>query len=205
MIYQATGALESELTDYIDELSSSLKVEKESSETPNTLLWSITTPVKAASGKTAGHLTKKLGKPTNVSRWFALVRLWSPWIAPRQGKEKFQPDKEAILAAFERHDGSHLVLLAVSGVGDVLTTFTHDGDGSVVISSQNDCEQEDAVRIIAATGKSLESAMAAVMYHVRRLVMRYEALSGEIESEAKALMEGFEPQWLENWCKSLGR
>lgn len=201
LIYQKPGPLEDDLTHYIEGLPSSLKTQKEQSETPNTLLWSITGPVNAASGKTPGYSSAKLGIPTNLSRWFAVVRLWSPWIAPRQGKDQFQPDKEGILAAFERHDGSHLVVLAVSGVDDVLTTLNHDGEGGIVVNSQNDREQEGTVRLITTAGKSLEDAVAAAMYHARKLVMKYEVALGETDAEVKALTDGFKPEWLENWCK----
>ncbi|KAF1841878.1 glycoside hydrolase family 36 protein [Cucurbitaria berberidis CBS 394.84] len=203
LIYQNVDPLDENLTHYIDGLPPSLTIEKEQSDTDNTLLWSIAGPVNAASGKTPGFSNEKLGKPTNLSRWFAVVRLWSPWIAPRQGKDKFQPDKEAILTAFERHDGSHLVVLAVSGMDDVLTTLHHDGDGRIVLNSQNDREQEGIVRLIAAVGKSLEDAVAAVMYHARKLVMKYEAASGETDAEIQALTDGFKPEWLENWYDGL--
>ena len=155
----------------------------------------------AASGKIPGSSADKLGKPKNLSRWFALVRLWGPWIAPRQGKDDFAPDKDAIVAAFERHDGSHLVVLAVSGVDDVLTVLIRDGLGNIVMRSQNDSEKEGIVRLVAAVGKSFEDAMAAVMYHARKIVTRYQESTGEADAEMQALADGFKPQWLENWCK----
>jgi hypothetical protein len=165
------------------------------------VLWSITCPVKAASGKDQGTMTENLGRPSNFSRWFAVTRIWAPWLAPRQGKDTFQPDKDAILAAFERKDGSHFVVLALSGVDDVLTILRHDGNGRVVINAQNDREEEGVVRLIAAVGKTLESAVAATMYHARKIVTRYEASLGQIDAEYQALLADFKPQWLENWCK----
>jgi hypothetical protein len=189
------------LNNYIEGLSSLLHIEEETSDTPETKLWSLTGAVKAASGKEPGYLNEKLGTPTNFTRWFAVTRIWSPWLAPRQGKDKFQPDKDAILVAFERKDGSHLVVIAVSGMNDVLTIFRHDGEGRIVINSQNDREQEGVVNIIAAAGKSLDSAMAAVMYHARKIVTKYEASQGQVDAEYQALLDGFKPEWLENWCE----
>jgi hypothetical protein len=66
-------------------------------------------------------------------RWFALVRIWSPWLAPRQGKGHFGLDKEAVLCSFLSSGSKHLVLLAISGANDVMTMFTSDSDGNVVI------------------------------------------------------------------------
>ncbi len=192
--------LRNDLSEYIEGLPSNINIKEERSEASNTTLWSITSPVKAASGKTVGLSTENLGKPKNLSRWFALVRLWSPWLAPRQGKEQFQPDKEAVLAAFERHDGSHLVVLAISGKSDVLTTLTHDSEGSIVVKSQNDSEKKDIARVIVSVGKALESAVAAVMYHTRKLMMRYDLAPHEENPELKAMMNDFKPEWLENWC-----
>jgi hypothetical protein len=191
------------LTHYLNDLPPFLTISKEQSDTPNTLLWSLTYPVEAASGKTPGHSSEKLGKPTNLSRWFAEIRLWGPWLAPRQGKDRFQPDKEAVLAAFERHDGSHLVLLAVSGVEEVLTTINHDGDGRIVMNSNNDSSKEGTVRIIAAVGKNLEDAIAASMYHARKLVMAYSEATGQVNEEMKTLLDDLKPQWLENWYDGL--
>jgi hypothetical protein len=68
-----------------------------------------------------------------MCRWFALVRLWSPWLAPRHGKSHFELDREAILCSFLSPTGQHLVLLAVSGVGDIMSLFRSDEDGNVVL------------------------------------------------------------------------
>jgi hypothetical protein len=200
LIFQTDDALNDDLTHYIDRLPNYLTINKETSETPDTLLWSITSPVTAASGKTSGYAENKLGTPVDYARWFALVRLWSPWLAPRQGRGQFQPDKEAILTSFEREDGSHLVIVAVSGVDDVLTTLSHDGEGGIVIQSQNDDTEDGVSRLVVAVGKSLEYGIAAAMYHARKLAMQYRTTSDEVEAEFKTLTEDFKPEWLENWC-----
>lgn len=67
------------------------------------------------------------------SRWFALVRIWSPWLAPRQGKSVFGLDKEAVMCSFLSLTGKHLVLLAITGVDEVMTLFTSDSEGNVVL------------------------------------------------------------------------
>ncbi|EOA81496.1 hypothetical protein ACJQWK_10887 [Exserohilum turcicum] len=203
LIYQSSEPLQESLTFYLENLPPFLTVAKEQSDTPNTLLWDVSYPIGAASGRTQGQSREKLGKPNNVSRWFAEVRLWGPWIAPRQGKDRFQPDKDAILAAFERHDGSHLVVLAVSGVKDVLTILTHDGNGGIVMNSTNDGQEDGTVRVVAAVGKALEDAVAASMYYARKLVMAYEKSTGQVNEEIKALTDDFKPQWLENWYDGL--
>lgn len=203
IIYQSARSLDTELTNFIGGMPSNLKIQEEKSDTPETLLWSVTSQVDSSSGKASGVSSNKLGKPIDFSRWFALVRLWSPWLAPRQGKEKFNPDKEAVVAAFQREDGSHLVVLAVSGIDDVMTTLSHDGDGNVIIDSRNDSNDAGTATLIISAGNSLEFAMSAVMYHARKLVMRYQNASGETAAEEEALMQDYKPQWLQNWYDGL--
>jgi hypothetical protein len=75
-------------------------------------------------------LRKIFYTPTNVDRWFALVRIWTPWLAPRQGKDFFGLDKEAVMCSFLSRTGKHLVLLGISGIDDIMTLFT-SVDGAV--------------------------------------------------------------------------
>ncbi|KAF2752059.1 glycoside hydrolase family 36 protein [Sporormia fimetaria CBS 119925] len=203
IIIRAPEIPSSDLSHYIADISPEINVQKEPSDTPDTLLWSLTGAVPQASGKQSGHSDTNLGRPKAFKRWFALVRLWSPWLAPRQGKGTFDPDKEAVLAAFEREDGTHLVVLAVSGIDDVLTTLYHDGGGKILVTARNDRESAGVARTIAAVGKDLNSAIAAAMYHARKLVTKYEVTTGEVAAEAKALNEGFKPEWLEGWYDGL--
>jgi hypothetical protein len=203
VIYPMVGELADDLAHYIAGLPAYLQISRESSDAPDTLLWSLAGSVDAASGNMSGRSNLHLGKPTTFSQWFALVRLWSPWLAPRQGRGDFRPDKETILAAFRRDDGTHLVVLALSGVDHVLTTLHHDGHGSMTINSRNDAEREGEVRLIAAVGGNVESAMAAAAYHARRIVQRYDVASGGIDTKLKALQGGFRAEWLESWYDGL--
>lgn len=66
-------------------------------------------------------------------RWFAVVRIWAPWLAPRHGQDKFELDKDAIMCSFLSPQGRHMVLLAISGVSDVLTIFRSSDSGEVVL------------------------------------------------------------------------
>jgi hypothetical protein len=188
------------LTYFIKNLSSEFAVEQETPETPDTQLWTLTAPVKAASGDDSGMSSFNLGAPKNYTRWFAIVRLWTPWIAPRHGRSKFSPDKEAILAAFLRHDGLHVVILAISGVDDVMTVIKCDGDGNVLIEGKNDEEAEGTSRVIVSVATSFEVANAAVMYQARRIVRDFAKESGELQAEIEAQEKAdVKPEWLEGW------
>ncbi|KAF2140819.1 glycoside hydrolase family 36 protein [Aplosporella prunicola CBS 121167] len=207
LIYQA-DIPQAGLSQYISNISSDLVVDEQAAQTPNTLLWTVSGKVGPASGSTSGWAHHTLGKPVECHKWFALVRLWSPWLAPRHGKGDFAPDKEAVLASFLRNDGQHVVILAVS-VSDVLTELVHQ-DGHVQIRGRNDGEEQDATAIVAVSS-SFEIANAATMYHARRLVMKYgspDGTSGNSGSTIEAEMKEVEgnklkAQWLEEWYDGL--
>ncbi|GME64444.1 Raffinose synthase Sip1 [Neofusicoccum parvum] len=202
--YQPDQITKSPLSDYLTNISKDLRIDQEASQTSNTLLWTASGKVQSAFGSESGRANHTLGLPTDQSKWFALVRLWSPWLAPRQGKATFNPDKEAVLASFLRKDGSHLVILAVSGINDVLSELVHDDKGNVVIRARNDGTEEQDSTVIIAVGKSFEDANAAAMYHARRLVMKWDAASGQVEAEIAAMEKNeLHSQWLEEWYDGL--
>ena len=193
-----------ELVDYLKDYSPDLTVYSVPSEAIDTQLWSVTASVQASEGKKSGYSDVSLGTPRSFTRWFSLVRIWTPWLAPRHGQGRFSPTEDAILCSFLRWDGLHLVLLAVSGVDDVLTVFKPDGQGNVIISSRNDGTEKAQVRVIVAVGKTFESANAAVMYHARKLVQGDESIGGQDESKAKASIDGgVQTSWMESWSDGL--
>ena len=193
----------SDLSDYLSDLSSDLEVHSVVSEVQKTQLWSIVGSVRAAQGSKSGYTDISLGIPQAFSRWFALVRIWSPWLAPRHGQGKFSPAEDAILGSFLRWDGLHLVILAVSGVGDVVTVLKPDQHGNVILSARNDAVEEARTTALIAVGTSFESALAAVMYHARALVHDDIYIGGELEAEMKASIDGVKAEWMENWYDSL--
>lgn len=139
-----------------------------------------------------------------ISRWFSLIRIWAPWLAPRHGKTKFELDKDAVLSAFINSKGEHVVLLAVSGVTDVMSTFRSDDAGHVQLRLRNDGAGKEIGHVLVAVGHDFESANAAVMYHARSLVLDSKKSTGEFDEEMKALREGVSPEWMENWYDGLG-
>lgn len=138
------------------------------------------------------------------SRWFSLVRTWAPWLAPRHGKSNFELDKDGVLAAFVNSKGQHLVLLAISGVNDVMSVFQSDESGNVKLHLRSDAEKGEAGTVLAAIGHSFESANAAVVYHARSLVVASSKSTGKYNEELKSLREGVKPEWMENWYDGLG-
>lgn len=192
------------LENYLKDYSQDISVNQVQSETPHTRLWSLTSSVKAAEGKVSGITNTSLGIPRSFSRWFSLVRIWSPWLGPRHGEGQFSPTEDAVLSAFLRMDGLHLVLLAVSGVDEVLTIFKPDDHGNVIVHSKNDSTEEGQSRVLVAVGTTFNTAMAAVMYHARKIVAGYDTMSKIDKEEMQhALDKDVKPEYMENWYDGL--
>ena len=204
-LYFQSDTLSEKLGSYFNDFSSDFTVHAVDSDVPDTRLWSLSKPIDLVQKDDKSICSEtNLGIPREFSRWFALVRIWSPWLAPRHGKGPFAPTEDTVMCSFLRWDGLHLVLLAVSGIDDVLTVFKHDGAGGVVVFSRNDSQESGQVRIIAAVGKTFEVANSACMYHARKLVSGGKYLSAEMEAEMNVFHEDTEKaQWMENWYDGL--
>lgn len=182
-------------------MSSDLNVESVRSDTPNTRVWSITSKATPAVAERSGFTDTVLGLPNDYLRWFSLVRLWSPWLAPRQGKGATLAEKDAVLYSFLRKDGLHLVVLAISGIDDVLTVFRH-AHGKVIINARNDRETEGVSRVVVAVGKTFEEANSAAIYKARHIVEPYLQLSREEKEIADIITnkkDKLHASWIQDW------
>jgi hypothetical protein len=195
-----------DLSYFIGDMGTDIEVQRETSQTPETLLWSLTATLDKADGQASAFATHKLGLPTNFTRWFALCRLYSPWILPRHGKNKFEVDKDAILVAFLRDDGLSVVALAMSGIDDTASYFKHDDSGNVIIHSRNDADSKSVCTVYVAVATSFDIANASVMYHARKVSMDLMEKSGEIPRELQVQKEEDEvkPNWYEEWYDGFG-
>lgn len=188
------------LSNYLKDYSCDLNVHSVPSEAYDTKLWTITSSVQAAKGKVSGYTNVSLGTPRTYTRWFSIVRIWTPWLAPRHGQGIFSPPEDAIFCSFLRWDGLHLALLAMSGVEDVLSVLKSDNQGNVIISSRNDSEDEGQAMAIAAVGNTFESAIAAAMYHARKVIQGDKLVSDISQTLSQS---GVKADWVENWSDGL--
>ena len=195
----------SELSSFFSDISHDIKVEKQEPETNgDTQLWSLTCSVNPAKGQDSGYQHHRLGKPKKGEKWMALVRLWSPWLAPRHGEcRKFEVDKDGVLLSFLRSDGLHVVCLAISGIQDVLTTFIKDENGNVEIKGRNDREETGTSRVLVAVADSFEVANCAVMYCARKIVAHHPFSKADDEEIAALTDEKVKPEWIQEWWDGL--
>lgn len=188
------------LSDYLKDYSRDLNVHSVPSEAYDTKLWTITSSVQAAKGKASGYTNVSLGIPRIYTRWFSIARIWTPWLAPRHGQGIFSPPEDAVVCSFLRWDGLHLALLAMSGVEDVVSVLKPDGQGNVILSSRNDCEDEGQAMVLAAVGNTFESVIAAAMYHARKVIHGDKLASNKLQTLTES---GVKADWIENWSDGL--
>lgn len=157
-------------------------------------------------------------------RYMALVRVWSPWLAPRHGENRFRITEDALLCSFLTSHGQHAVLLPVNGVNDTVTVFKSDDEGHVIVAARNDGASEVKFEFLAAIADDFEIANAAVMYEARQIVRRNRSLdeqdslsSAHLKTESPdsstVLVSNVDdpdgpptkpqPQWLEEWYDGL--
>jgi hypothetical protein len=193
------------------------------SEVPEARLYSIDSsqPIPNSTSKNTAIEKKVLGKVTFPLRFFALVRIWSPWLAPRHGDGHFNITEDAILLSFLRSDGLHVVLLAVNGVDDILTTFQSNAHGEIIVAARNDTGKDGKFRLLAATAWDFEIANCAVMYEMRKVVKAsamYQEAASQLPTHirSESTESGYQlitnpdsqepaptPEWLASWYDSL--
>ena len=210
------------------EISEGWVIRKSSSDAPEARLYTIESAhaIPTPDEKNAKFESLVLGRVTQLCRWFALVRIWEPWFAPRHGETQLHLSEPALLISFLRFDGLHVVLLAINGVDEVLTQFRSTESGDIVVEARNDSTSDLKFKVLAASAWKFDVANAAVMYEARKLVQQSTACeqtaellerlpihirAKSVDSEtvvvnhAKIMPKDTvpHPQWLESWYDSL--
>ena len=161
---------------------------------------------------------------TGFCRYMALVRIWTPWLAPRHGEGRFHITEDALFCSFLTREGQHAVLLPVNGVKDTVTVFRSDDEGHIIVAARNDGSVEGKFEFLAAISDKFELANAALMYEARTIVLRNRSSneqasfdhahvktdsvdSGTVlvskESGRDSVQSELKPQWLEEWYDGL--
>ncbi|KAI5296400.1 hypothetical protein KEM52_002973 [Ascosphaera acerosa] len=146
-------------------------------------LWKIEGRVAGTTSDEPHVETQVLGTFKDTVRFSAVVREWTPWLKPQHGGAKFDCPDDALLLSFLRKDGSHLALLALSGVEDVLTVLQSNEKGEVVISSKNDATEEQGFIVVAAIAPSFDAATCAVVSEARKIVEGSSDVSVDAKSD----------------------
>ncbi|KAJ5503355.1 Aldolase-type TIM barrel [Penicillium fimorum] len=209
----ATLAPKEQLEKYIDNIHEDLTIQSRRSEAPGSVLWALSGDIDDVQDGSSIIKRLALGTPSSVVRYFSLVRIWSPWLGPRHGKDNFRLTEDAILCSFLREDGVNLVLLAVSGVNDVLTVFQSGENGEVVLSAKSDNSEASKFQVLVSAAENFEVAISAVVYEARKVVRPFaDASQLDLEDpdplsppgDDMVLVEN-DPsaQWLSEWFDGL--
>ncbi|KAF4504243.1 hypothetical protein G6O67_008419 [Ophiocordyceps sinensis] len=191
-----------DLASLVPGLNHDWRVSSHTSHSPLARLWSLEATVLPATGEKSSFTDTAIGTPWgSYSRWFALVRVWSPWLAPRQGKSRFALDKDSVLCSFLSDKGESLVFLAFSGLGSVLTTFRSTAQGGVSVHAQNDQDSEAKATILVSQSHDFEQGVAAVMHHARYLA---NMATEESQKEPERRKRDANLEWQQNWFDGLG-
>ncbi|KAJ5543277.1 hypothetical protein N7535_005705 [Penicillium sp. DV-2018c] len=203
---------EEELGKYIDNLSHELHVESRRSEAPGSELWALSGDIDPSKDGVSSIKRLVLGIPSLVIRYFSLVRVWSPWLGPRHGKDKFRLTEDAVLCSFLRKDGVHLVLLAISGVDDVLLVFQSGENGEVLIAAKSDSIESSKLRVVVSAAADFEVAVSAAIYEARKVVRPFANVAHDWEEPEEPSPIGGDMvivekdpsvQWLSQWLDGL--
>jgi hypothetical protein len=202
-----------DLRRFIDNLSDELEIGARFSEAPGALLWSISGDIDPVSERTSTVKEIILGTPSSTAKNLSLVRVWSPWLGPRHGRDKLQLTEDAVFCSFLRTDGVHLVLLAISGIDDVMTVFQSGENGQVVINSKSDNKEPSKFHVLIAAAEDFEVAMSAVIYEARKVVRPFaQATDAALEESVPLSPPGDDmvivdkdptAQWLSEWFDGL--
>ncbi|KAJ5964367.1 uncharacterized protein N7479_004243 [Penicillium vulpinum] len=209
----AARAPKERLEKYIDNLHDDLQIETRLSEAPGSVLWAISGDIQVVRNGSSSIKRLALGTPSSVVKYFSLVRVSSPWLGPRHGKNNFRLTEDAIFCSFLREDGVNLVLLAVSGVNDVLTMFQSGENGEVVISAKSDNSEASKFHVLVSAAENFEVAMSAVVYEARKVVRPFSDASHQNPEDSVPLSPPGDDivlvekdpsaQWLSEWFDGL--
>ncbi|KEY65120.1 hypothetical protein S7711_04210 [Stachybotrys chartarum IBT 7711] len=218
VVYKPAQEVPKEIQSLVTDLNPEWRVSACESESPQTRLWSLDVAVPKASGDDSSITNVDVGVPwgsfirqvvlyatcSMLAEWFSLVRLWSPWLAPRQGKSEFSLREDGVICSFLSPQGKHLVFLAISGMNDVCATFRSSKTNTLSVHARNDGASEGKCVVLVSVGDEFGHAVASVMYHARKLVRETAEASELWMTESKTLAQKIEPQWMENWYDGLG-
>ena len=163
---------------------------------------------------------KVLGSIQELKKWFALIRIWSPWLGPRHGNDRLFLSEDALLLSFLNKKGQTVVLLPMNGIDDTLTLFESNELGEIVVAARDDSTTDHPFYVLAAVASDFEVANSAVMYEARKVVrasaevarltetLPRQVSSESLDSETVLVSKSVQdpppmPEWLHNWYDGL--
>lgn len=188
----------SSFTELFEHADPGLGIQPVNSSVPGTSLQIVS----AAAAAQAPELTEAtLGKPKDLLQWISLERLMSYWMEPNQGGQILNTPRDSLLVAYQRIDGSHVVLLPISGMRNecIVHLRSDKTNGNLVMHIKNDGGQPAKGQVVVGHGATLATTVDAAFAQVRSMFQHDYAMTAEDCQEVKPV----DPKWFEEWTDGL--
>ncbi|KAF8430254.1 glycoside hydrolase superfamily [Tirmania nivea] len=170
--------------------SNSITARPSSSQVSGVRIWDLNAPIGPRTSESVS-----LGTPLNMERYYALVKVSSPWMGPRQGGNTMSLDKNGLVVGFMRSDGMNVVVMGMAAVDECITYIRTGGGGTVILRTRNDGAGPGVHRAIVAVGSGWRETLDAAFYRARELVSGLSNTAGSNDD--------LQAQWRRGWYDGL--
>ncbi|RPB21592.1 raffinose synthase Sip1 [Terfezia boudieri ATCC MYA-4762] len=170
--------------------SNSITASSSFSQVSGVRIWDLNAPIGPSTSESVS-----LGTPIDMERYYALVKLSSPWMGPRQGGNTMSLDKNGLVVGFMRSDGMNVVVMGMAAVDECTTYIKTGAGGTVILRTRNDGVKSGVHRAILAVGSGWQETLDAAFYRARELV------SGS--SNMASADNDLQAQWRREWYDGL--
>ncbi len=168
LVFKKRKHISPSLEDIFENGSRSIAQQAIKSDIAGLTLFTITHPAPLISPDLS---RTELGFPRNIVQYLALERIMAFWMGPTQGRETIDlSERDAVMLAFQRTDGNHVVLVPISGLKNDCQTFIKSTkEGSVELLTKNDGIESAEGKVIVGFGTNLQELLTAVFGEIRSL------------------------------------
>ncbi|KAK9467762.1 glycoside hydrolase superfamily [Lipomyces arxii] len=198
------------------ESSENLEGDEMMSEVVDSRVWKVTGIASARKQESTF-----LGKPADMHRYMALVRIQGSWLGPRHGSNAFTVDRPALMVLFQREDGYSVCVLPLSNMKSLVTTYMHSDEGKIVLDIDNACSEHKTYSVFVGISRDPYKAVQSALYSLRSFIQSYHGAliqdaepEGPVESTVATTLvqplvqkEDSQPvsgTWYEDWMDMFG-
>ncbi|CCG82303.1 putative Raffinose synthase protein Sip1 [Taphrina deformans PYCC 5710] len=142
--------------------------------------------------------TFSLGQPQGLVQWISLERLMSFWMEPNQGREVLNTPRASFFVAYQRSDGSHVVMLPVAGLRDGIAVhfITEGPEDRLWMYVKNDSPAPGQGQVVISIADSIDIAVDAAFDRVRTIFQTECGIRADDVVVPK-------PEWYVDWTDGL--
>ncbi|KAK9371244.1 glycoside hydrolase superfamily [Lipomyces kononenkoae] len=153
------------------DLSEDLEETELMSEVVDAKVYKVTGTAAPVRGKTTNM---QLGKPSEMRRYLALVRIQTSWMGPLHGRDIFSVDRPAFAVLFQRKDGYHVCVLPLSNMKTIVTIYmSSDDSGNIWLNVLNGKSEQQTFSTFVGVSKDPQKAVQAAFFSLRTTVQSF--------------------------------